>query len=247
MWASWLTARVSSGWGRGTGHSQVGDDRAGAALQRHEQGERIALLLPRGAEDARHDLLRGGTPRRAVATTHLAGHDGRANRLFGLPVRRFDPGVPQTGEEREPLGAQVLKEAAVWRMHHMAGEEAIGARLEAAEGHGEPVPGERARVPAIAKCERPQQHAAHSVREAGRPALGGLEQQARAAQEMRKTGLVGGVRELAVGRPAVAHEHAGVARTEDGADLRVAAAGLDRVDRSGATTALSRTAVMRAA
>ena len=165
-------------------HSQVGDERAGAALQRHEQGERIALLLPRGAEDARHDLLRGGAPRRAVATTHLAGHDGGPNRLFGLPIRGLHLGAGHTGEECRSLGPQMLEEAAVRRMGDPAGEDAIGVRREAAERHAQPMAVELPAVAPVAQRQRAQEEPAHHMGEPCRPALGGLEQPVRAAQEM---------------------------------------------------------------
>jgi hypothetical protein len=59
----------------------VRDDGVRAALQRDEQREWIAVLLPRGAQDACGDLLGGGAPPGTVAATHLASHDGGPDRL----------------------------------------------------------------------------------------------------------------------------------------------------------------------
>ena len=68
----------------------------------------------------------------------------------------------------------MLEEATVQRMREAAGEEPGGAGVEAAERDGQPVPRERARVPAIAERQRRQEHATHGVWEASGPALGGL-------------------------------------------------------------------------
>jgi hypothetical protein len=154
------------------------------ALEPDEQLERIALLLPGGAEDTRHDFLRGRALRGAIAAADLAGDDGRPDGLFGLPVGRLDTGAAQAREERGTLGAQVLEEATVRRMGDAAGKEAVGARLEAADGDGQAMPRERARVPAIADRQGRQEQAAHGVREAGRAARGGLQEAVTAAQQV---------------------------------------------------------------
>jgi len=54
-------------WSRGCGtaEAEVRDDRVRTALQGDEEFERITVLLPRGAEDARHDVLGGGAPARS--------------------------------------------------------------------------------------------------------------------------------------------------------------------------------------
>jgi hypothetical protein len=98
-------------------------------LQRLEEIERIALLLPTRAEDAGDHLLRVCAARRSVPAAHFAGHDGGPNHLLGLPVGRFNIRVSQAGEECRPLGLQVPEEAAVRRMDDAAGEQAVGARL----------------------------------------------------------------------------------------------------------------------
>jgi len=69
----------------------------------------------------------------------------------------------------------MLEEATVQRMREAAGEEPGGAGVEAAERDGQPVPRERARVPAIAERQRRQEHATHGVWEACGPALGGVQ------------------------------------------------------------------------
>src|SRR5438552_12871898 len=118
-------ARPSGRWCR-TGQQQVGDDRTGAALQRNEEHERVTVLLDGGPQDAGDDRLGGGAARRAVAATHLAGDDGGPDSLFGLPVGGLDVGAAHASEERGPLGAQVLQEAAVRRIGHAPRKQAIG-------------------------------------------------------------------------------------------------------------------------
>ena len=83
------------------------------ALQRDEQCEGITVLLPRGAQHARHDLLGRRAPRRAVAAADFARDDGGPDRLLGLPIRRLDVRAGDAGEERRPLGPQMLQEAPV--------------------------------------------------------------------------------------------------------------------------------------
>src|SRR5438477_175438 len=128
----------------------------------------------------------------------------------------------------EPLEARNPKRLRLAR--DGAGEEAMGAPLEAADGDGEPMPDELTRVPPLPDRERREQDAADGVRKAGGAALRDLEQAVTAAQEVRETGLVRGLRELAVRRPAVPDDDAAVAGPEDRGGLRIAAAGLDRVD-----------------
>jgi hypothetical protein len=144
-------------------------------------------------------------------------------------------GLPMTSsEERGPLGLEMLEKATVWRMYHAAAEESGDASFEATAGDSEPVPLERAHIAAIADRQRGEQHAPHGMWEAGGPALRGLQQGVTAAQEVGEAGLVRGLRELAVRRPAVAHDDPAVAGAEDRGGLHVAAAGLDGVDRHGA-------------
>ena len=88
---------------------------------------------------------------------------------------RFDVGAAQAREERGPLGPEMLEEATVQRMRDAPGEEPGGAGVEAAERDGQPVPRERARVPAIAERQRRQEHATHGAWEACGPALGGVQ------------------------------------------------------------------------
>jgi hypothetical protein len=93
------------------------------------------VLLRGRAQDARDDLLRGCAARRAVAAADLARDHRRADRLLGLPVRRFDVGAAQAGEERRALGLEVVKEAAVRLLPSAASAAAcVPATVRNAEG-----------------------------------------------------------------------------------------------------------------
>jgi len=96
-------------------------------------------------------------------------------------------------------------------MGDAAREEAVGARLEPADRHREPVPDELARVPPLPDGECREQPAAHGVRKPGGAALRDLQQGVTAAQQVRETGLVRGLPQLPVRRPAVADDDAVVA------------------------------------
>src|SRR5712691_8524024 len=96
----------------------------------NQEVERIALLMGARAQYTGDDRLRRGAARRAVPPADLPRHDGRADRLFRLPVGRFDVGAAQAREERGPLGPETLEDAAVRRMRDAAGEDPVGARLD---------------------------------------------------------------------------------------------------------------------
>ena len=85
--------------------AEVRDDRVRTALQGDEEFERITVLLPRGAEDARHDVLGAGAQRGAVAATR---DDGGPDGLLGLPVRHLDIRAGHAGEERRPRVEQAV-------------------------------------------------------------------------------------------------------------------------------------------
>ena len=122
--------------------------------------------MPAGAEDTGDHLLGVRAARRPVAAADFARHDRGPNRLLRLPIGGFDVRMPQAGEERRPLGAQMLEEAAVRRVRDAAREEAIGASLEPADGDGEPVANELARIPPFPDRECREQQAADGMGEA---------------------------------------------------------------------------------
>ena len=125
-----MKAEARSDGRRWPGQVEVGDDRVRAPLEGDQEVERIALLVGARAQDTGDDRLRRGAARRAVPPADLPRHDGRADRLFRLPVGRLDLGAAQAREERGPLGPETLEEAAVRRMRDAAGEEPVGARLD---------------------------------------------------------------------------------------------------------------------
>ena len=92
-----------------------------------------------------------------------------------------------------------------------------------------PVPRDRPGVPPVANAERLLQRDLHL---AGKLRAGMiLAQVATPSQQMRETGLMGGRGELAIRRPAIAHQHAGVLGPEDGGGLGKAPAGLNGIHR----------------
>ena len=92
-------AEARSDGGCWPGQLEVGNDRVRALLEADQEVERIALLLGARTQDTGDDRLRRGAARRAVAPADLPRHDGRADRLFRLPVGRFDVGAALTLDE----------------------------------------------------------------------------------------------------------------------------------------------------
>ena len=86
-------AEARSDGGCWPGQVEVGNDRVRTLLEADEEVERIALLLGACTQDTGDDRLGRGAARRAVAPADLPRHDGRADRLFRLPVGRFDVGA----------------------------------------------------------------------------------------------------------------------------------------------------------
>ena len=72
----------------------------------------IELALVCGAEYAREDRLSGGAAPGPIAPAHLAGDDGRPQRLFRAPVGGVDSSrVEQEGEERWEFDGEMDRES----------------------------------------------------------------------------------------------------------------------------------------
>ncbi len=119
----------------------------------------------------------------------------------------------------------------VRREGRVAGQQPFELVVEAgaANGVGGGV-GEVAGGAVVAQRERGEHQSAHRVGDTRLAGAGVFEQLVAAAQQVREAGLVGGVGEAAVRRPAVALDHPCVAVAEDAGGDVVAAAGGDPVD-----------------
>src|SRR3989442_3767365 len=91
-----------SGW-----EERRGDGGPALAEEVAENLEGIELALATRAKQRRQDLLRLRAEPRAIAARDFPIHDGRAECLFGTPVRRVDRRAVHETEERRPLAVQM--------------------------------------------------------------------------------------------------------------------------------------------
>ena len=120
-------------------------------------------------------------------------------------------------------------EAAHGRQRADVIERRVQPRRDMAAGDRGPVPRDRPGVPPVANAERLLQRGLHP---AGKLRAGMiLAQVATPSQQMRETGLMRGRGELAIRRPPIAHQHAGVLGPEDAGGLGKASAGLNGIHR----------------
>ena len=120
-------------------------------------------------------------------------------------------------------------EAAHGRQRADVIERRVQPRRDMAAGDRGPVPRDRPGVPPVANAERLLQRDLHL---AGKLRAGMiLAQVATPSQQMRETGLMRGRGELAIRRPPIAHQHAGVLGPEDAGGLGKAPAGLNGIHR----------------
>ena len=96
-------------------------------------------------------------------------------------------------------------------------------------GDGHAVGRHGARVVAVAQDQRLAEQGMDRAGESRVRMI--LAQEPGTPQQVRQTGLMRGVRELAVRRPALSHEHAAEVRAEDRGGFRKAASFADRIDR----------------
>ena len=204
---------------RRTGSAEHGD---------HERVD-IEPTLVGGTKDAREDLLSGGTVPGAIAAAHFARDHGGPQRLLGAPIRGIDGHrIEQEGEERREFKSEMRREPLDIRHRARMIETAIDAIQQVATGDGETVRGDMPRVVTIAQRERLLEHRAHGVHEASARMVG--LQQPTASEQVRETRLMDRVGEAAIGRPAIADDHAGKVLAEQRCGFGKPAARLNRVD-----------------
>ena len=166
------------------GGHQVETGRTGIALQRHEAGQRIVLLLATGAQDTRQSLLRAGAGGGAVATPRFAGAHRGAKRPFGDVVGRVEPRAVEETEERRALMIEVVRQAPVGGRAHRARYQAIHRGFEAPGRDGEAVRRHGARLKAIAQRETLFQERGDGLQEPGGPGRGDRDQVLAAAEQV---------------------------------------------------------------
>jgi hypothetical protein len=111
-------------------------------------------------------------------------------------------------------GNSVVRCESLGRGQRRCGGNQVGeARQEAATRHGETVFGDRLRIPPVAE-RQPVQQDLFDRRGPRAPRMVQA-QRARTTQQMCHAGLVQRRRELAIGRPAIADQHAVIRRIED--------------------------------
>ena len=139
------------------GTQQIGEDDGG-----------VELALLNRAEDAGEYLVRVGTARGAVATTHFAGDDGGTQGLFSAPIGRVDRWVEQKREDRRVFDREMrgepLSNAATARLI----DESIEPILQMTAGDGDAVGGDGPAPPAVTN---PQSLLEDGLHPRGKPAF----------------------------------------------------------------------------
>jgi len=104
-----------------------------------EEAEGIPPLLLAGPQHTGQDLLGPGSGPGAIATPHLASHDGGPDRMLGPPVRGLDVVAGEEGEQVVSLAREMLGEATVGWMRDPAGKGAIDLCFQPPARDGETV------------------------------------------------------------------------------------------------------------
>ena len=81
--------------------------------QLDEEADPISPLLLRRAEDRHESSQCDGTGITPVSTADLPIHDGRADALFGWPVRGFETNDSQEGEEPVAIAVEMVAKQSV--------------------------------------------------------------------------------------------------------------------------------------
>jgi len=165
-----------------------------------------------------------------AAAAHFARNDGRSQRMLGAPVGGVEGWIEEEAEDGIVLGREMPREAP------RVGEATGSPRKQAAEaidigpaGDRESMIGYGARGEAIACGQRGAQE---RIDLRSKPMMGIVQpHRAAATKQMRQTRLMARVGKLAVGRPAIALQDAGVLGAEHPRGLREAAPVFDRVGR----------------
>ena len=185
------------------------------------------MALPRCADHTREDLLGPRAAGRAIPSTDLAIDDGGADGVFGAPVGRVHVGGPQEGEHGRELAVEMGREALGRWQGGRRLDEPAQAGEQAPMGHSETLIGDRRRIAPIAEREGVGENGLHAGRP-GAPRMVGAEQTT-PAEQMGQTALVQRVSEAAIGRPAIADQHAGEVRAQDRGRVVKATPGANRI------------------
>ena len=185
------------------------------------------MALTRGADHTREDLLGPRAAGRAIPATNLAIDDGGTDGVFGAPVGGVHVGGPQEGEHGRTLAVEVGGEALGRRQGGRRVDEPAEAGEQAPMGHSEAMLGDRLRVAPIAEREGVGEDGLHA-RRPGAPRMVGAER-ATPTEQMRQTALMQRAGEAAIGRPAIADQHAGEVRAQDGGRVVKAPPGANRI------------------
>ena len=190
----------------------------------------IELTLMRGAQDGREDLLGLRPTRGPIPTADLARDDRRPERVFGAPVGGIDRGrIEEKREERRPLDREVRRKPPHVGEGPGMIEESIEALEQAAARDRQSV-WRHLTVPIpIAQRQGLLQGVSDGKDEADARVIS--VKLARPPQQVRQTRLMERAGEAAIRRPAIAHDDARKAPAKQPHRFRIAAAGLDPIDR----------------
>lgn len=203
------------------------------ARRPQERGERVggvqAALLGR-SQQGREDLLGLRSARGAIAAAaHFPGDHRRAQGMLSAPIGGIERRVEEEAEDGLEFGPQMGGEAAgVGESAGSRREQAVEAVDVVAARDGEALVRHVPESMAVPRGESRLQQRLHLRRK--RMVRMVQDHRATAAQQMGETRLVRGLRELPVRRPAVALQHAGIVRAEDGGRLGKAPPVLNRID-----------------
>ena len=205
------------------------DERTRRAQQGGEEVVEVEVALPGGTDDAGEDLLGVRTAQRAIAATDFAVDHGGADGVLGPPVGRVDVGGPEEAEYGREFAVEMGGEAlGRWEVRRRV-DQAAEAREQLAPPHGEPVIGDLLRIASVAEPEGRREHGLDTCRP-GTARMVDTEG-ARPTEQMRQTTLVQRVSEPAIGGPAVADQHPGEVRAQDGGRVVEAPSWTNRIHR----------------
>ncbi len=174
--------------------------------------------------------MRVGSALGAIAAADCARHDGGPKRMFSAPGSRVDGRrVEKEREESRPLDGEVRGESPHVGDRARMIEEPIESLEQPPTRHGEPVGRHVSAERAIAQRQGLLQYIADGEAEAGARVIG--VELPSPPQQMCKTRLMERAGKAAIRRPPIADDDAREAPAEHTGRFRIAAAGLDPIDR----------------
>jgi len=165
-----------------------------------------------------------------AAAAHFARDDGGAQCVLGAPVGGIERRIEEEAEDGLEFGPQMRREAAgIGESAGSRRDQLIEAVDVVAARHREAMVRDLPGALPSPRGERGLQQGLHARRK--RMIRMVEHHRATAAEQMRETGLMRGVDELPVGRPAVALQHTGIVGAEHPRRLGKTAPVFDRVGR----------------